>query len=109
VGKSYRAISYYAPTYVETQSVYNFKNMHHASKRTNLKSNFKNNVSRQKCCLSLTNTYIKQITIDWKQTVKTGIKSACNKVIQTMIYADDQMIMDKSENKCNTPTEENCT
>jgi hypothetical protein len=53
---------------------------------------------------SITCIYINLIIKEWKQAENTGIKSASNKVIQTMLYADDQIIMDKFENELNGRT-----
>jgi hypothetical protein len=56
---------------------------------------------RQGCGLSpeLFNIYINRVIQEWKQTTQNGIQVTSGKVIQTILYADDQVIIAKSENE----------
>jgi hypothetical protein len=55
----------------------------------------------QGCGLSpvLFNIYINSVTQEWKQTTQNGIQVTSGKVIQTTLYADDQVIIAKSESE----------
>jgi transcription antitermination factor NusA-like protein len=45
----------------------------------------------------LFNTYINKVITEWKQTTQNGIQVTSRKVTQTILYADDQDIIAKSE------------
>jgi hypothetical protein len=53
------------------------------------------------CGLSpdLFNIYINEIIKEWKQTVNNGIQLNNKNKIQTILYADDQIIITKSEDE----------
>jgi hypothetical protein len=53
---------------------------------------------RQGCGLSpsLFNIYIDRIVKDWKQAVNSGIQLTKSTAIQTILYADDQILITKS-------------
>jgi hypothetical protein len=53
---------------------------------------------RQGCGLSsdLFNIYINKAIKEWKQTTQSGIQLGSGKMIQTILYADDQVIIAES-------------
>jgi hypothetical protein len=56
---------------------------------------------REGCELSPTlfNIYRNQLIREWKFTTTTGFKICNNKILKTMIYTDDQMILAKTEDE----------
>ena len=60
-----------------------------------------NKAVKQGCGLSPTlfNLYINQLIREWKSTIITGFKICNNKILKTMLYADDQMILAKTEDE----------
>jgi hypothetical protein len=58
-------------------------------------------LQKRKCGLSpeLFNLYINRVIQEWKQTTQNGIQVTSGKVIQTILYADDQVIIATPENE----------
>jgi hypothetical protein len=56
---------------------------------------------RQGCGLSpdLFSIYINRVIKEWKRTTQNGIQVTSGKVIQTILYADDKVIIAISENE----------
>lgn len=85
-----------------TQSLY--KNTKICTKLPNHKLSKILNINkgvRQGCGLSPTlfNTYRNQLVQDWKSTTTTGFKICNNKILTTMLYADNKMIIAKTEDE----------
>jgi hypothetical protein len=60
---------------------------------------------RQGCGLSpeLFNIYINKVTKEWKQTTQNGIHVTSGKKIQTILYADDEVIIAENEVQLQMP------